>query len=106
MSGRRVCDECDRGSLWLRPGRSPFADKTYCWSCWNSWHETCRGSANWVDWEEPAAPPGKHFDFIEVGTSDWGTLTQFFAGEPGYRVSSSLGAEVRTSLEDPRQVWG
>ena len=58
------------------------------------------------DGQVPVRPPGNHFDFIEVGTSDWGTMLQFFAGETGYRVASQLASEVRTSLNDIRQVRG
>ena len=45
----------------------------------------------------------KHFDFIEVGTSDWGTLTQFCAGEDDKAV---LASEVRTSIDSLRWVRG
>jgi len=40
----------------------------------------------------------KHYDFIEVGTSDWGTLTQYCAGVFGHHPSP-LAAEIRTSLD-------
>ena len=114
---QRSCDGCARSSLPLRQGRSPFADRAYCEACWTSWHEACWTSRHEAcrapevalagsDGQVPVRPAGNHFDFIEVGTSDWGTMLQFFAGEAGFRVASLLGSEVRTSLNDIRQVRG
>jgi FkbM family methyltransferase len=37
---------------------------------------------------------GVHYDFIEVGTSDWGTITQFCA-DPKSHEGSSLGMWIR-----------
>ena len=45
----------------------------------------------------------KHFDFIEVGTSDWGTLTQFCAG---VKAGSMLASDMRTSIDSLRWVRG
>ena len=40
----------------------------------------------------------KHYDFIEIGTSDWGTLTQYCAGK--YKTyASKLAADIRTSID-------
>lgn len=48
--------------------------------------------------------PGlEHFDFIEVGTSDWGTLTHYCAKE--WRFASALGVEMRLKC-DPSQARG
>ena len=51
----------------------------------------------------PLTSHWKHFDFIEVGTSDWGTLTQFCAGEDNKAV---LASEVRTSIDSLRWARG
>ena len=51
----------------------------------------------------PLTPHWKHFDFIEVGTSDWGTLLQFCAGEDNKAV---LAAYMRTSIDSLRWARG
>ena len=45
----------------------------------------------------------KHFDFIEVGTSDWGTLLQCCAGEDN---AAALAKEIRTSIDSLRWARG
>jgi len=52
----------------------------------------------------PGCSPSGHYDFIEVGSSDWGTLTQCFAGSPN--EVSWLATQVRSSLYDTRWVRG
>eukprot|EP00928_Gymnodinium_smaydae_P017846 TRINITY_DN16810_c0_g1_i1.p1 TRINITY_DN16810_c0_g1~~TRINITY_DN16810_c0_g1_i1.p1 ORF type:complete len:452 (+),score=88.97 TRINITY_DN16810_c0_g1_i1:60-1415(+) len=47
----------------------------------------------------------RHYDFIEVGTSDWGTLTQYCAGDIP-RSASPLAAEIRSSLGSLRLARG
>ena len=51
----------------------------------------------------PLTSHWKHFDFIEVGTSDWGTLTQFCAG---VKAGSMLASDMRTSIDSLRWVRG
>ena len=51
----------------------------------------------------PQPLAGGHFEYVEVGTSDWGTLTQFCAGQQRTNYVSWLGADIRTSISDP--VW-
>ena len=58
------------------------------------------------DGQVPVRLAGNHFDFIEVGTSDWGTLTQLCVCESGSRDASQLGTEVQTNLDDVRQARG
>ena len=56
--------------------------------------------------EPPNEDKWRHFDFVEVGTSDWGTLTQFCAGKDRHDYVSWLGADIRTSISDPRWARG
>lgn len=46
----------------------------------------------------------EHFDFIEVGTSDWGTLTHYCAKK--WEFASSLGVEIELRCADPGQARG
>ncbi len=46
----------------------------------------------------------RDYDFVEVGTSDWGTLTQYCAGD--HSIGSLFAAEIRTSLDSLRAVTG
>merc|ERR1712190_81108 len=46
----------------------------------------------------------KHYDFIEVGTSDWGTLTQYCGGD--WKDGCDLAGEIRTSIEDLKWCRG
>ena len=100
MSGstQPVCNQCGSHDL-LRPGIGEFADCSYCRKCWASWRAENAIFAH-------VEPAGRHFDFVEVGTSDWGTLTQFCAGVTSGRDASQLGTEIRTSLPDLRQARG
>ena len=54
----------------------------------------------------PEKKPGvlQHFDYIEVGTSDWGTLTHYCAKQWTY--ASRLGLEMHPRCADPRQARG
>ena len=48
----------------------------------------------------------RHYDFVEVGTSDWGTLTQFCAGQQNTTHVSWMAAEIRTSIDGLRWTRG
>ena len=54
----------------------------------------------------PQPLAGGHFEYVEVGTSDWGTLTQFCAGQQRTNYVSWLGADIRTSISDPKWFRG
>ena len=87
-------------------GRGPFVGCHYCERCWTEYldlpaQKVRRARPRSDAWGRPA---GKHYDFIEVGTSDWGTVTQFCAGD--YERGSRLGSEIRTSLDDLWNVQG
>ena len=89
---------------------------------WNDWRDSDRaqapGEAEMATGDSAAAaepePPNeekncprwRHFDYVEVGTSDWGTLTQFCAGQQRTNYVSWLGADIRTSISDPWWVRG
>ena len=46
----------------------------------------------------------QHYDFIEVGTSTWGTLTQYCAGDEW--KASGLGLDMYTRSDDPYYARG
>lgn len=87
-----VCDSCG-GANAKKEGRGAFTSKHYCEPCWDNWQEQ---SSRWSATDTKERP--LHFDFVEVGTSDWGTLTEYCAGDTEW--GSWLGAEIRTSLDE------
>lgn len=101
------CRECGTWSAACTQGAGGFIDEVYCEDCWNSYMERLPRVAAPEETPESSCfdMPSRrqHFDFIEVGTSDWCTLSQFCAGDPR---GSWLGHEIRTSLEDLRQARG
>ena len=61
------------------------------------WEQT-----QWDEWD--VGKKGKHYDFVEVGTSDWCTLTQYCAGDT---VNGSwTGYHIRSSLDDLSNARG
>lgn len=108
------CAECGRSAC--APGRGVFAGRIFCDACWEAWLErrrpegdsdpgpalgaprpaTLEASLPPLICSEPAAW-WKHFDYVEVGTSDWGTLTHYCADDKD-PDASWLAAEIRTSL--------
>ena len=48
----------------------------------------------------------RHYDFVEVGTSDWGTITQFCAGQQNDTYVSWVANFIRTSIDGLRWVRG
>ena len=48
----------------------------------------------------------RHYDFVEVGTSDWGTLTQFCAGQQDSTYVSWIADLIRTSIDGLRWARG
>lgn len=129
MVGR--CDGCggpyagdDHGE-----GRGKFVGQSFCGVCWQRWlampvcpnRPTLLGALRATDAKRCAtdirASPyplpslaadrrgPRHFDFIEIGTSDWGTITQSCAGE--HWQVSPLAAEIQNpDLEDLRLARG
>jgi len=61
------------------------------------WHEQGQGQLS-------ATSDGKYYDFIEVGTADWGTLSHYCANDK--QSGSPTGAEIWTYLNDLRWVRG
>ena len=49
-------------------------------------------------------PPGAHYDFIEAGTSDWGTITHGCSGDMDN--ASCVSGLIRTSLCSLRDARG
>ena len=109
------CDVCSKVAGWT-PGKGYFVGRSYCDDCWNLWlnggTEPCVG-ATVGEAVRPvrSIPPNAvsstlpmHFDFIEVGTSDWCTLTQYCSGDS--ENASWLASRIRTSLEDIRLARG
>ena len=54
--------------------------------------------------QPPQSCVGKYYDFIEVGTADWGTLTHYCAKDK--HSASPAGEEIWSSLDDLRWVRG
>ena len=50
------------------------------------------------------ASSGKHYDFIEAGTADHTTITQYCANDQS--SASSVGEEIWTNLDDLRWARG
>ena len=48
--------------------------------------------------------PSQYYDFIEVGTADWGTIAHYCAGYE--KLASPMGAQIWSSLEDLQWVQG
>ena len=48
----------------------------------------------------------RHYDFVEVGTSDWGTLTQFCAGQQDSTYVSWIADLIRASIDGLRWARG
>ena len=102
----RRCAQCERpGRI---PGSGVFFGQVYCDDCWASYQQAnprpattppssadqrtapksdgeraCSDVDSWnvVQGRRSKASKARHYDFIEIGTSDWGTLTQFCAGD-------------------------
>ena len=54
--------------------------------------------------QPPQSCVGKYYDFIEVGSADWGTLTHYCAKDK--HSASPAGEEIWSSLDDLRWVRG
>lgn len=78
---KSLCSECRKECEIKR--------YTYCANCWDSWFNS---------------HAAKHYDFIEIGTCDWNTLTEFCHGDEEH--GAWLAREIRTSLDDLRQCRG
>mmetsp|Transcript_48561 Transcript_48561/g.113710 ORF Transcript_48561/g.113710 Transcript_48561/m.113710 type:complete len:347 (-) Transcript_48561:36-1076(-) len=94
----RICSECGaRPAIVVDKHTSEGA---YCETCWSSWLESTDGSVgadssvdNELHSSSDGSDGGGHFDFIEVGTSNWGTLLQFCANSSYY--PSSVGYKMQ-----------
>ena len=76
-------------------GWGGFEGTFYCHACWEKWwNRVCLAWRN--------GKSDDHFDFIEVGTSDWGTVSQYCAGD--FQSGSSLAMEIER--DDLRQSRG
>ena len=76
-------------------GWGGFEGTFYCHACWEKWwNRVCLACRN--------GKSDDHFDFIEVGTSDWGTVSQYCAGD--FQSGSWLAMEIQR--DDLRQSRG
>lgn len=105
---KSFCSQCGSVSP-CTVGKGDFQDITYCDDCWVSWSTFVTSvprvvpESNSLE-EAVRIDASLHYDFIEVGTSDWGTITQHCAGD--VTKGSGSGSDIRTSLEDLQQVRG
>ena len=100
-----MCESCKVEAAECS-GSKQFAGLSYCARCWAAWFESAAqrraaagvagpqsiGCYPWYAPKTSANSPlqGQHLQFIEIGTSTWGTLSQYCAGD--YKAASSLGA--------------
>mmetsp|Transcript_44101 Transcript_44101/g.80535 ORF Transcript_44101/g.80535 Transcript_44101/m.80535 type:complete len:342 (-) Transcript_44101:100-1125(-) len=117
-TGSSYCDQCWRRYFQLHPegeglcaecGKHPaiiagtciWKGKHYCEICWSSWLDAREASIDTAAFERDDEIESSsdcqdgegHFDFIEVGTSNWGTLLQFCANSSWY--PSSVGYSMK-----------
>lgn len=94
-----ACASCGSEPALLK-GSGEFTGSHYCMGCWckavdvlaeSPDPETASDVESW-SWKN-------HYDFIEVGTSDWGTITQYCAGCDA-DVASLLGEQIESPLVD------
>eukprot|EP00930_Biecheleria_cincta_P031984 TRINITY_DN22191_c0_g1_i1.p1 TRINITY_DN22191_c0_g1~~TRINITY_DN22191_c0_g1_i1.p1 ORF type:complete len:578 (+),score=80.98 TRINITY_DN22191_c0_g1_i1:68-1801(+) len=94
-----VCASCGCKAALLK-GSGEFTGSHYCIDCWCKAVDVLadlplsEGASDVESWSWK-----NHYDFIEVGTSDWGTITQYCAGCDA-DVASLLGEEIRSPLVD------
>lgn len=92
-----ACATCGSKPALLK-GSGEFTGLHYCMCCW------CKAIDMHADIQHPASDEESwswknHYDFIEVGTSDWGTITQYCAGCDA-DVASLLGEQIESPLVD------
>lgn len=109
------CAQCGCQSSCME-GKGVFLRVAYCEDCWSSWRASVASvprtlsEHTWSAEDRIPEPrerrtPGRgHFDFIEVGTSDWCTISQYCAGD--LDLGSWNGADIRTSLDDLWEARG
>jgi len=104
-----VCANCGELTSCV-DGSAQWSKATYCNGCWTHWRSLVTSVPRLLPDGSSTHEPhrcvtgGVHFDFIEVGTSDWGTISQYCSGHS--LDASLMGEEIRTSLESLRDVRG
>ena len=104
LSGIHKCDECGKRRTQHK-GYGKYSGYSYCKECWSKWLCTpewcpsCTTRTAMVVSSDvnPLSNNTLHYDFIEVGTSDWGTLTQFCAGD---KRNSDIGLACQMLTAD------
>ena len=102
-----MCESCKVEAAEFS-GSKQFAGLSYCAGCWAAWFESAAqrraaagvagpqsiGCYPWYAPKTSANSPlqGQHLQFIEIGTSTWGTLSQYCASD--YKAASSFGARI------------
>lgn len=94
------CTECGVAAGCVK-GRGEFQHQSYCEACWYKWQALRSRRSGWLP---RALRARRHFDFIEVGTSDWCTISQYCAGDLEH--GSCMGKEIRTNCKDIGSVRG
>jgi len=101
-STEATCAQC--GSVTAcSEGGGGYTHGVYCDECWQEWHGFLSSVPRVLPQvaepleQQRVVPSQGHFDFIEVGTSDWCTITQYCAGD--CENGSLCGAQIRTSLQ-------
>ena len=106
-----MCAQCGEIRTSCVDACAQWSKATYCDGCWAKWRTFVTSVPRLLPGGSRTHKPPRcvtagvvHYDFIEVGTSDWGTVSHFCVGHLGQ--ASRMGEEIHTSLKSLRNVRG